>query len=221
MPVDPGAAVEVWAYDWVPDFARGHVRDLRVRWALEEVGVPYRTHLLDVQAPRPAEYLGRAQPFGQVPAYRDEQAELFESGAIVLHVAERWPGLLPSGAAGRARATSWVVAALNSIEPITQQLAELDFFHRGEEWTKARRPQVAEQAHKRLEQLAAYLGDRDWLEGEFTAGDLMMVAVLRIFEGQPTLAPFRSLERYVERGTARQAFQRALQAQLADFKEEK
>jgi glutathione S-transferase len=219
MPVDPAAAVVVSAYDWVPDFARSHVRDVRVRWALEEVGVPYRTRLLDVQAERPADHL-QAQPFGQVPTYRDDQAEMFESGAIVLHVAERWPGLLPVDPNGRAKAKSWLVAALNSIEPVTQQLAEIDFFHPGEAWTKERRPQVAEQVGKRLGQLTDHLGDRDWLEGDFTAGDLMMVAVLRIFDGQPTLEPYPALSAYVQRGQNRPAFQRALAAQLADFKKE-
>ncbi|NNM78680.1 glutathione S-transferase family protein [Sphingomonas sp. ID1715] len=219
MPVDPNAAVTVSAYDWVPDFAKGHVRDLRVRWALEEVGVPYATRLLDVQAERPADYMA-VQPFGQVPSYRDGHAELFESGAIVLHIADRWPGLLPQEASRRARAKSWVVAALNSIEPITQQLAEMDFFHAGEAWTKERRPQVAEQANKRLQQLSDYLGGRDWLESEFTAGDLMMIAVLRIFDGQPTLDPYPNLSAYVGRGQSRPAFARALAAQLADFRKE-
>ena len=219
MPVDPAASIIVSAYEWVPDFAKGHVRDLRVRWALEEVGQPYRTRLLDVQAERPADYL-RVQPFGQVPTYRDDEAEMFESGAIVLHIAMRWPGLLPADAAGRAKAQSWVVAALNTIEPVTQQLAEMDFFHAGEAWTRERRPQVAEQADRRLQQLTDHLGERDWLEGAFTAGDLIIIAVLRIFDGQPTLAPYPTLSAYVQRGQARPAFQRALAAQLADFKKE-
>ena len=219
MPVDPASDILVSAYQWVPDFARGHVRDLRVRWALEEVGVPYAVRLLDVMAERPADYL-REQPFGQVPAYRDDQVRIFESGAIVMHIADRWPGLMPDDPAGRARAKSWVVAALNSIEPTTQQLAEIDFFHKGETWTEARRPQVLEQASKRLNQLAAYLADREWLEGEFTAGDLMMVAVLRIFDGTPALDAHPVLARYVARGQARPAFRRALDAQLADFKDE-
>jgi glutathione S-transferase len=217
--VDPGAAVIVSAYDWVPDFARGHVRDLRVRWALEEAGIPYRVRLLDVQAARPADYLAE-QPFGQVPAYRDGAVQLFESGAIVLHIGQQSQALLPADPAQRARATSWVVAALNSIEPITQQLAEIDFFHKDEDWTRTRRPQVAEQAGKRLAQLAAWLGGKDWLEEQFTAGDLMMVAVLRIFDGSPVLADHPALARYVARGSARPAFQRALAAQLADFKKE-
>jgi len=218
MPVDPQSDVVVSAYQWVPDFAKGHVRDLRVRWALEEIGVPYAVRLLDVTADRPCDY-HREQPFGQVPAYRDDQVRIFESGAIVMYIAERWPGLLPADPAGRARAVSWLVAALNSIEPITQQLAEIDFFHKGAAWTEERRPQVLEQATKRLEQLAAYLGDRDWLERAFTAGDLMMVAVLRIFDGTPALESHPVLAAYVKRGEARPAFQRALAAQLADFKQ--
>lgn len=217
MPVDPNAARQISAYDWVPDFAKGHVRDLRARWALKEAGLPYSVRLLDVQADRPADYL-REQPFGQVPTYSDGDVRLFESGAIVLHIAEQSEALMPAEASSRARVTSWVVAALNSIEPITQQLAEIDFFHAGEGWTAERRPQVHEQADKRLQQLAEHLGERDWLEDRFTAGDLMMVAVLRIFEGQPTLESHPTLGRYVERATARPAFQRALAAQMEDFK---
>ena len=220
MGVDPTAPRQVSAYDWVPDFAKGHVRDLRVRWALEEAGLPYAVRLLDVKAERPADYL-REQPFGQVPAYREGDTVLFESGAIVLHIAERSEALMPADRAQRARVTSWVIAALNSIEPITQQLAEMDFFHVGEAWTKERRPQVFEQAGKRLGQLADWLGDRDWLENRFTAGDLMMVAVLRIFDGQETLKAHPVLQRYVERGMARPAFERALAAQLGDFNEER
>ncbi len=214
-----GSRPVVSAYQWVPDFARGHVRDMRVRWALEEAGVPYETRLLDVMAERPAGYL-REQPFGQVPAYRDGAVEMFESGAIVMHIAETYPGLLPADPAARARAKSWIVAALNTIEPITQQLAEIDFFHKDEGWTTERRPQVLEHATKRLKQLADYLGDRDWLEGEFTAGDLMMVAVLRIFDGTPALDAHPRLAAYVKRGEARPAFRRALDAQFADFKKE-
>lgn len=220
MGVDPNAPRIVSAYDWVPDFAKGHVRDLRVRWALEEAGLPYTVRLLDVQAERPGDYL-KEQPFGQVPAYREGETVLFESGAIVLHIAERSEALMPAADPGRARVKSWVIAALNSIEPVTQQLAEMDFFHAGEAWTKERRPQVLEQANKRLGQLSTWLGEREWLEDQFTAGDLMMVAVLRIFEGQPTLDPYPSLARYVERGVARPAFQRALEAQLADFNKER
>jgi glutathione S-transferase len=219
MPVDPQSDIVVSAYEWVPNFAKGHVRDLRVRWALEEVGVSYAVRLLNPMSERPADYL-QEQPFAQVPTYRDDQVRLFESGAIVMHIADRWPGLLPDDVAGRARAKSWVVAALNSIEPITQQLAEIDFFHKDATWTKERRPQVLELATKRLEQLGAWLGDRDWLEGEFTVGDLMMVAVLRVFDGTPALDPHPALAAYVKRGEARPAFRRALDAQLADFKEE-
>lgn len=219
MPVDPNAPRIVSAYDWVPDFARGHVRDLRVRWALEEAELPYAVRLIDVQKERPADYL-REQPFGQVPAYRDDQVAMFESGAIVLHIGARCDTLLPADPAARAKAQSWVVAALNSIEPITQQLAEIDFFHPGEAWTAERRPQVEQQVAKRLDQLTAYLDGREWLEDRFTAGDLMMVAVLRIFDGTPGLAAHPVLADYVKRGQARPAFERALAAQYADFKEE-
>jgi glutathione S-transferase len=219
MPIDPNAAVRITAFNWVPDFARGYVRDIRVRWALEEAGVPYRVRKLEAMGERPADYFAE-QPWGQVPSYRDGEVQLFESGAIVLHIGRKYGGLLPADEAGRARATAWVIAALNSVEPFLAQLPTIDIFHAGEEWTKARRPQVIEMIEKRLDRLSAWLGDKEWLEDEFTAGDLLMADVLRIVEREEGLLQQRpNLLSYMERAKARPAFQRAMAAQLADFEE--
>jgi glutathione S-transferase len=219
MPIDLNAAVRITAFNWVPDFARGYVRDLRVRWALEEAGVPYSVRKLQALGERPADYFAE-QPWGQVPSYRDEEVQLFESGAIVLHIGRRFGTLLPQDEAGRARATAWTIAALNSVEPYLAQLPVIDIFHRGEGWTAERRPQVLEMIDKRLGRLADWLGDKEWLEDEFTAGDLLMVDVLRIVERSDILPGHPSLLAYMERGKARPAFQRAMAAQLADFEEQ-
>lgn len=217
MPVDPKAAAETTAFAWVPEFAQGQVRDLRVRWALEEAGLSYRERLLDAFNPRPEAYF-QEQPFGQVPAYRDDTVQLFESGAIVLHIGERSPALLPRDAAGKARATAWVLAALNSIEPRIMELANIDFFHPGAEWGRLRRPEVVERLREKLARLAAWLGDKDYLEGAFTAGDLMMAAVLRALRHTDLVAEQPKLDAYLKRCEARPAFQRALAAQLEAFK---
>ena len=218
MPIDPAATTEVTAFRWVPDFAAGLVRDLRIRWALEEIGRPYRVRLLDALNPRPADYF-HEQPFGQVPAFRDEEVQLFESGAILIHLATEEKQLLPRDRNHRMRAIAWLIAALNSVEPAFFELANIDIFHRGQEWTRERRPQVVGKIEERLQLLADALGDNDWLEGRFTIGDLMMVSVLRnlrhtdLIAGQPTLAA------YVARGEARPAFRLAHADQLAVFAE--
>jgi glutathione S-transferase len=218
MAIDPNAGVRITAFNWVPDFARGYVRDMRVRWALEEAGVPYSVRKLQATGERPADYFAE-QPWGQVPSYRDEEVQLFESGAIVLHIGRRFGALLPADEPGRARATAWTVAALNSVEPYLAQLPVIDIFHRGEAWTVERRPQVIEMIDKRLNRLADWLGDKEWLEEDFTAGDLLMVDVLRIVERNDILSRHPSLLAYMERGKARPAFQRAIAAQLADFED--
>ena len=219
MRVDPNAAVRITAFNWVPDFARGYVRDIRVRWALEEAGVAYSVHKLQAMGERPADYFAE-QPWGQVPSYRDEEVQLFESGAIVLHIARKFGALLPEDEAGRARATAWTIAALNSVEPFLAQLPTIDIFHAGEAWTAERRPQVIEMIEKRLDRLSAWLGDKEWLEDEFTAGDLLMADVLRIVEREEGLLERRpNLLGFMERAKARPAFQRAMAAQLADFEE--
>ena len=219
MPVDPNAAVRITAFNWVPDFARGYVRDIRVRWALEESGVAYSVRKLEAMGDRPADYFAE-QPWGQVPSYRDEEVQLFESGAIALHIGRKFGTLLPRDEAGRARATAWVIAALNSVEPFLAQLPTIDIFHAGEAWTKERRPQVIEMIERRLDRLSEWLGNKDWLEDEFTAGDLLMADVLRIVEREDGLLEQRpNLLDYMERAKARPAFQRAMAAQLADFEE--
>ena len=216
MPVDMDAAVRITAFRWVPDFAKGRVRDLRVRWALEEAGVPYAVRKLDAMGDRPADYFAE-QPWGQVPSYRDGEVQLFESGAIVLHIGRRFGAILPADETGRARATAWVVAALNSVEPFVSQLPIIEIFHRGEGWTVERRPQVVEMIGKRLDRLSTWLGDKEWLEDDFSAGDLIMVDVLRILDDTDLLDAHPNLLAYLQRGTARPAFKRAMAAQLADF----
>ena len=210
--------IQVTAFRWVPPFAQGYVRDLRVRWALEEAGLAYEATLIDppIQA---SEAYRQWQPFGQVPAYRDGEVEMFESGAIVLHLAARSEALAPKDAAGRARMTTWVVAALNSIEPHVENLVSLDAFHAGEAWTVERRPQAEAMLEGRLTALAAWLGDKPYLEDRFTAGDLMMTAVLRELVDGGFLARFPNLDAYRARCEARPAFDRALEAQMATFRE--
>jgi glutathione S-transferase len=211
--------ITVSAFRWVPPFARGLVRDLRVRWALEEAGLPYTVTLIGPQDQTSAEYR-QWQPFGQVPAYAQDGVEMFESGAIVLHIAEQSEALMPADVAGRARVKTWLIAALNSIEPAVQQLVEIDLFHAEEEWTKQRRPQVEDFVNRRLTALAAWLGERDYLEGRYTAADLLMAAVLRNLRHTDLLARYPTLKAYCERCEARPAFQKALRDQLADFVEQ-
>lgn len=220
MSMDPNAAIEITAFRWVPDFAAGLVRDLRIRWALEEIGRPYRVRLLDAMSPRPLEYF-LDQPFGQVPAYRDEQVRLFESGAILIHLGMQDERLLPADPNGRMRAIAWLIAALNSVEPAIFELIAIDIFHRGEGWTKERRPQVLERIEGRLRHVSEALGDRDWLEERFTIGDLMLVAVLRQLRHTDLVARHPNLGAYLGRGEARPAFQRALADQLAVFESAK
>lgn len=207
--------ITVSAFRWVPPFAQGQVRDLRVRWALEEAGLPYKTRLLAQGDQDTPEYRA-LQPFGQVPLIEEDGHSLFESGAIVLYVGERSDALLPKDPLARARATQWVIAALNSIEPHLMNVAVIDLFYPNEEWAKLRRPSAVAFACRRLSALSKALGDNPYLDGErFTAGDLMMAAVLRIL---PELTKDdEHLAAYVQRCTARPAFKRALDAQLGDF----
>ena len=214
--------IRVYAFDWVPPFAKGLVRDLRVRWALEEAGLDYESITIDHQDKNEADYRA-LQPFGQVPAYEEAQAEggeplrLFESGAILLHVAERSETLLPRQPAPRAKAIQWVFAALNSIEPHIQNYALMTGFFAEQEWAKLRAPEARKLAESRLDALAERLGGREHLEDRFTAGDLMMTAVLRILRDTDLLDSRPTLRAYQARQEARPAFERALDAQLADF----
>lgn len=207
----------ITAFDWVPPFAEGQVRDLRVRWALEEVGQDYDVHYLTQGEQKGAEHR-RRQPFGQVPTYQDGDLTLFESGAIVMHVAATHDGLLPADAAGRARALEWAFAALNTVEPPIMDYAIATLFERAQPWSKQRLPAVLKRIDERLGELSQRLGGRTWLDGDaFSAGDLLMVSVLRIVVDDGLLDAHANLVDYVERGTARPAFRRALDAQMAGF----
>ena len=209
----------VTAFGWVPEFARGLVRDLRVRWALEEIGREYDVELLNARAPRPEEYLAR-QPFDQVPAFRDGDLNLFETGAILLYLGEQDERLLPASGQDRWTAIAWLFSALNSVEPALNNVVLIDVFYRDEEWAKLRRPGAADFARLKLKRLSDWLGDKQWLEGDrFTIGDLMMVTVLRVLRHTDIVAEFPNLEGYRQRGQARPAFQRALADQLATYRE--
>jgi glutathione S-transferase len=207
----------ITAFDWVPDFAKGQVRDLRVRWALEEVGQPYDVLYLSQGEQKAGPHRGR-QPFGQVPTYEEGDLVLFESGAIVLHIADTWDGLMPETREGRARAVEWMFAALNTLEPPIMDHSIATLFERGEPWSAPRLPAIEARIHERLDELSNRLGSREWLDGDgLTAGDLMMVAVLRIVAGDGFLDRYANLGDYVARGEARPAFKRALADQLAGF----
>jgi glutathione S-transferase len=209
--------ITISALKWVPDFAKGQVRDLRVRWALEEAGVPYRTRLLE-QGDQDQPQYRALQPFGQVPIFEEDGLVLFESGAIVLHIGERCEALLPKDSAARARAMQWLVAALNSIEPFVMNVAVIDLFYANEEWARLRRPGAVAFVERRLAALAKSLADKPFLDGErFTAGDLMMTTVLRILRHTDIVSREPRLAAYLDRCTARPAFKRALEAQLQDF----
>jgi glutathione S-transferase len=208
--------ITISAFKWVPPFARGQVRDLRVRWALEEAGLPYRARLIDANDLASADYRAR-QPFGQVPVFEEDGFVLFESGSILLHIAKRSEALIPADEAGKARAVTWVFAALNSIEAVIQPLGAIDAFYANQEWAKLRRPDAEKAVKQRLAELAAWLGDRDYLEDRFTVGDLMMTTVLRIKTELAAAEP--KLKAYQARCEARPAFQRALRDQLADFEQ--
>lgn len=208
--------ITLYAFNWVPDFAQGLVRDLRVRWALEEAGIPYAAKLLSQDDKETAEYR-KLQPWGQVPVMEDDGLVLFESAAIVQYIADKSEALSPRDPAGRAKVAQWLFAAMNSVEPHISNLVNIDIFYPNEEWAKARRPGQEAFTRMKLASLAKRLGEREWLEDRFTAADLIMVTVLRnlrhtdIVTADPVLGP------YMARGEARPAFQRALAAQLADF----
>ena len=200
----------------VPRFAQGWVRDIRVRWALNEVGLGYEIEPEDFRSVQSAAF-GERQPFHQMPVYSDGSVELFESGAIVLHIARQNAGLLPSDPAGEARAIMWMFAALNSVEPLSTQLVELDLFHKDKSWAVARRAELVESVGKRLTHLATWLGDKDYLEGEFTAGDLLMADVLRALAQTGLLDTHANLAAYLARCLARPAFQKAYNDQMTMY----
>jgi len=217
MALNENATIEITAFKLVPEFAQGVVRDLRVRWALEEAGLDYRARLLDQE--RPAEYL-LEQPFDQVPCFSDGKVRIFETGAIVQYLGEQSEVLLPRDPQGRYRAIQWTYAALNSVEPAVLNLLLIDIFYAGEEWAKLRRPGAADFANLKLKRVSDWLGDKEWLEGDrFTIGDLLMVTVLRFLRHTDLVAGFPNLAAYQKRGEARPAFQRALADQLAAYKQ--
>ena len=208
--------ITISAFSHVPDVAKGLVRDLRVRWALEEARLGYKVRLLEQGDQNKPEYRS-LQPFGQVPVFQEDELVLFESGAIVLHIAERTDALLPKDPAARARAVQWLIAALNSVEPAVWNVFVIDNIYPNEEWAKLRRPSAVELMNKKFDALAKRLGDKPFLDGErFTAGDLMMTTVLRFYSDTSKLDP--RIAAYLERCTSRPAFKRALDAQLADFR---
>ena len=217
MPVNQNAAIEITAFRWVPEFAQGLVRDLRVRWALEEVGLDYRVRLFGQD--RPPEYV-KEQPFDQVPCFSDGTVKIFESGAIVQYIGEKSEILLPADPQGRFRAIQWTYAGLNSVEPSILNVFAVTVFHADQEWAKLRRQGAEEFARLKLKRVSEWLGDKQWLEGDrFTIGDLIMVTVLRNLKHTNMVAEFPNLDAYLKRGEARPAFQRALNDQLATFRE--
>jgi glutathione S-transferase len=206
----------ITAFERSPDGGKGLARDTRVRWALEEVGQPYEVRLVsftDMKAPA-----HRAlHPFGQIPTYEEGDLALFESGAIVFHIAERGAGLLPDDADARARAITWMFAALNTVEPPILDLQTTKFLEGDKPWHAQRLPLVQERIRDRLGELSRRLGDAEWLDGAFSAGDLMMVAVLLRLKASGILDEYPNLAAYVARGQARPAYRRAFDAQLAVF----
>ncbi len=217
MPLNPNASIEITALAWVPPGAQGLVKDLRVRWALEEAGLDYRVRLIGGE--RPPGY-AQDQPFNQVPCLRDGTVGIFESGAILQYIADKADHLLPRDQQGRYRAIQWTYAAVSSIEPFVQFRALLNVVFADQEWAEPAKPTFDRFARLRLQQLSEHLGDKQWLEGDaFTIGDLMMVTVLRIADRSGQLADFPTLAAYVKRGEARPAFQQALSDQLAAFRE--
>jgi glutathione S-transferase len=208
--------ITITAFERSPDRGKGLARDMRVRWALEEVGQPYDVRLLSFKAMKEPAHLA-LHPFGQIPTYEEGGLALFESGAIVFHIAERHAGLLPDDANARACAIAWMFAALNTVEPpiFDRDLARI--LERDQPWYEQRLRVLEDSIRQRLGGLANRLGDADWLDGAFSAGDLLMVTVLRRLQGSSMLAEHPNLSAYVARGEARPAYKRAFDAQLAVF----
>ena len=211
-----GNTITVSAFGWVPPFAQGLARDFRVRWALEEAGMAYQVRLVGPEELASEDYR-KQQPFGQVPVYEEDSWSLFESGAIVLHIAEQSEALMPPDTKGRARVRAWMFAALNSVEPQIQKLAEIDLFNAEAEWARLRRPAVVEAAQKRLAALSDWLTGRDYLEDRFTAGDLLMTTVLRSLRHTDLVSQMPVLEAYRLRCEARPAFAKAMSDHMAPF----
>jgi glutathione S-transferase len=206
--------ITITAFEKSPDGGKGLARDTRVRWALEEVGQPYAVRLVSFAALKQPDHLAR-NPFGKIPTYEEGGLVLFESGAIVLHIADRYPGLWPDDANARARAIAWMFAALNTVEPPILDLVTARILERDMSWAKERMPLVQDRIRARLDQLGARLGDAEWLDGAFSAGDLIMVSVLLRLRPSGLLDEYATLAAYVARGESRPAYKRAFAAQLA------
>ena len=207
-------SITITAFEKSPDGGQGLARDTRVRWALEEAGQPYEVRQVSFKAMKQPAHLA-VQPFGQIPTYEEDGLVLFETGAIVLHIAERFGGLLPADANARARAISWMFAAVNTIEPPILELPIAMFLEKDKPWTAERLPLIRDRIRKRLQLLADRLGDAEWLDGDFSAGDLMMASVLLGLRAAGLLDEFANLAAYVARAEARPAYQRAFAAQWA------
>lgn len=210
-------SITITAFENSPDEGGGHARDMRVRWALEEVDQPYDVRLVSFKAMKQPAHLA-LHPFGQIPTYEDGELALFETGSIVFHIAERHRGLLPEEANSRARAITWMFAALNTVEPPIVEREQARFLVGDKAWYKDLLPILDDRVRARLAQLSRWLGDAEWLEGPFNAGDLLMVTVLRRLESSGLLEAFPNLAAYVARGEARPAYRRAFDAQFAVFK---
>jgi glutathione S-transferase len=215
MPDTPPHPV-LTAFDWVPEFARGLVRDLRVRWAFEEIGAPYDTELLNARSARPESYLAR-QPFDQVPAFRDGDLQIFETGAILLYLGEQDERLLPAEGQARWDAIAWLFSALNSVEPFVTRLAHYDLFHKDKPWMPDAREAQVPLCRQKLKRVADALEGKDWLAGRFSVADIAMVTVLNNLRHTDLIAEHPALAAYKARGEARAAYKRALSAQYADF----
>ena len=206
----------ITAFERSPDRGRGLARDMRVRWALEEVGQPYDVRLVSFSEMKESAHR-KLHPFGQIPTYEEGDLTLFESGAIIFHIAQRHAGLLPDDANARARAIAWMFAALNTVEPPIVERSMALILERDKSWYEERLPMLEDRVRVRLGELSSRLGDADWLDGAFSAGDLLMVTVLRRLDGSGALEKFPNLSAYVARGEARPAYKRAFDAQLAVF----
>jgi len=206
--------ITITAFERSPDGGQGLARDTRVRWALEEVGQPYEVRLVSFRAMKEPAHLA-LHPFGQIPTYEEGDLALFETGAIVLHIAERHAGLLPNDPNARARAITWMFAAVNTLEPPILELANAKLLEGDRPWNRDRLPLVEDRVRNRMGQLSRRLGDADWLDGAFSAGDLMMASVLLRLRSSGMLDEYPKLAAYVARGEARPAYKRAFAAQLA------
>ena len=210
--------IAVWGFSWVPPFAQGLVRDLRVRWALEEAGLPYESKWIGTDE-RHSESYRRKQPFGVVPALDTDGGTMIESGAIIYAIAEQCDALMPPNQ--RTETLAWMFAALNTVEPPILELTTTMLFERDKPWTAERLPMLRDRVTKRLDELATWLGDADWLDGDFSAADILMIHALRRLGSSGLLDDYPSIAAYIARGEARPAYQRAFAAQLEVFRQSK